>query len=289
MYRFIDTVSIDVMSIARYHFDREPREERSVDGSEAREVRLKRCDSASRGLRRFARESILRRLTLIATIWPVRYSSGDARHQTSKEPGERQLRPFRRSRVYLHVHHRGFYGGWVPARPAFGDAALVVAGGAPRRVWGGALLSVRNPQQGGTRVSAHWRLAVGGAAATAVMSLGAAAVVGYYFGAVYAGAFLYGAGVGLVSFTSIAITAWLLGGKLSGEKVLLGVAVYFGRLMLVAVAVGAPIFLASWPAPALIGGFAGVYVVENVLLLIGAAKGRGAYGRGAGGGDRNGG
>src|SRR5918995_1945672 len=111
MYRFIDTVSIDVMSIARYHFDREPREERSVDGSEAREVRLKRRDSASRGLRRFARKSILRRLTLIATIWPVRYSSGDARHQISKEPGERQLRPFRRSRVYLHVHHRGFYGG----------------------------------------------------------------------------------------------------------------------------------------------------------------------------------
>ena len=41
MYRFIDTVSIDVMSVARYHFDREPREERSVDGSEAREVRRK--------------------------------------------------------------------------------------------------------------------------------------------------------------------------------------------------------------------------------------------------------
>jgi hypothetical protein len=138
-------------------------------------------------------------------------------------------------------------------------------------------------------MNAHWRLALGGAAATAVMSLGAAAVVGYYFGAVYAGAFLYGAGVGLVSFTSIAITAWLLGGKLSGERVLLGVAIYFGRLMLVVVAIGAPIFLASWPALALIGGFAGVYVVENVLLLIGAVKVRGTYGRGAGVGDRNGG
>jgi hypothetical protein len=138
-------------------------------------------------------------------------------------------------------------------------------------------------------MSAHWRLALGGAAATAVMSLGAAAVVGYYFGAVDAAAFLYGAGVGLVSFTSIAITAWLLGGKLSGERVLLGVAIYFGRLMLVAVAVGAPIFLASWPPLALIGGFAGVYVIENVLLLIGAAKVRGAYGRGVGVGDRNGG
>ena len=106
-------------------------------------------------------------------------------------------------------------------------------------------------------MSAHWRLALGGAAATAVMSLGAAAIVGYYFGAVYAGAFLYGAGVGLVSFTSIAITAWLLGGRMSGERVLLGVAVYFGRLVFAVVAVGAPIFLASWPALALIGGFAG--------------------------------
>ena len=130
-------------------------------------------------------------------------------------------------------------------------------------------------------MSAHWRLALGGAAATAVMSLGAAAIVGYYFGAVHAGAFLYGAGVGLLSFTSIAVAAWLLGGKLSGGRVLLGVAVYFGRLIVVIVAVGAPIFLASWPALALIGGFAGVYVVENVLLLIGAAKVRGSYGRGA--------
>src|ERR687889_2516346 len=138
MYRFIDTVSIDVMSIARYHFDREPREERSVDGSEAREVRLKRRDTASRGLRRFARKGILRRLTLIATIWPVRYSSGDARHQISKEPGERQLRPFRRSRVYLHVHHRGFYGGGGAFRPPIRGAALVFFCGGALRGWGGA-------------------------------------------------------------------------------------------------------------------------------------------------------
>ena len=56
MYRFIDTVSIDVMSIARYHFGREPREERSVDGNEVREVRLKGREPASGILRRFAGE-----------------------------------------------------------------------------------------------------------------------------------------------------------------------------------------------------------------------------------------
>src|ERR687889_615805 len=129
MYRFIDTVSIDVMSIARFHVCREPREERSVYGSEAREVRLKRREPASGVLRRFAGKDISRRLTLIATIWPVRYSSGDARHQTSKEPGERQLRPFRRSRVYLHVHHRGFYGGGGSAPAAASHFASVVFGG----------------------------------------------------------------------------------------------------------------------------------------------------------------
>jgi hypothetical protein len=67
MYRFIDTVSIDVMSITRYHPGREPREERSVDGSEAREVRLERREPASGVLRRFAGKGIFRRLTLIAT------------------------------------------------------------------------------------------------------------------------------------------------------------------------------------------------------------------------------
>ena len=126
-------------------------------------------------------------------------------------------------------------------------------------------------------MSTHWRLALGGAAATAVMSLGAAAVVGYYFGTVYAGAFLYGAGVGLVSFTSIAITAWLLGGKMLGVTFLSGLPRTSDGSIFAGVAVGVPIYLASWPAVSLIGGFAGVYVVENVLLLIGAER-LGRYG-----------
>jgi hypothetical protein len=40
MYRVIDTVSIDAMSVTGYYLSRRPREERSVDGSEKREVRL---------------------------------------------------------------------------------------------------------------------------------------------------------------------------------------------------------------------------------------------------------
>jgi hypothetical protein len=68
MYRFIDTVSIDIMSITRYHPGREPREERSVDCSEAREVWPERREPGSGGLRRFAGKDIFRSLTLIATV-----------------------------------------------------------------------------------------------------------------------------------------------------------------------------------------------------------------------------
>jgi hypothetical protein len=40
MYRFIDTVSIDVMSITGYHRDRKPREESTVEAGTSRELRL---------------------------------------------------------------------------------------------------------------------------------------------------------------------------------------------------------------------------------------------------------
>ncbi len=130
-------------------------------------------------------------------------------------------------------------------------------------------------------MSTHWRLAIGGAALTVLLSLLAAVVVGIYAGWAEAGALLYGAGVGVASFTSIAVTASLLGGRFTGEKLLLGVAVYFGRLLFVLVAVGVPILLGSWPVLPIICGFAGVYVVENILLLVGAWRARGAVGRGA--------
>ena len=116
---------------------------------------------------------------------------------------------------------------------------------------------------------------------TALLSLLVALVVAIYAGSAEAGALLYGAGIGVVSFTSIALTASLLGGRFTGEKLLLGVAVYFGRLLFALVAMGVPLYLGSWPVLPLIGGFAGVYVVENVLLLVGAWRVRGPVGRGA--------
>ena len=139
-------------------------------------------------------------------------------------------------------------------------------------------------------MTSHWRLAIWVAALAAIFSLLAAAAVGYLYGGPYVAAFLYGAGVGVLSFTSIAITASLLGGRLSGDRILLGLAAYVGRLIFAGVAIGVPLYLETWPAVSMVGGFAGVYVLENVMLLVGAAKVSGAYRRGATGvDDRNGG
>ena len=122
---------------------------------------------------------------------------------------------------------------------------------------------------------------MGGPALRVLLGLVAAVVVRIYVRWAEAGGLLDGAGVGVVSFTSIAVTASLLGGRFTGEKLLLGVAVYFGRLLFVVVAVGVPILLGLWPVLPIICGFAGVYVVENILLLVGAWRARGAVGRGA--------
>ena len=121
-------------------------------------------------------------------------------------------------------------------------------------------------------MSTHWRLAAGGATVTVILSLLGAGAVWGYFGGIHAGAYLYGAGIGVVCFTSIAVTAALLGGRLSGDRIVLGLLVYVGRLVFAAMGLGLPMYLADWPALALLGGFTGVYVVENVVLLMGAPR-----------------
>jgi hypothetical protein len=119
---------------------------------------------------------------------------------------------------------------------------------------------------------------------TLLASLLAAGIVAYSYGGVYGWAFLYGAGVGTLSFTSIAVTAALLGGRFTGERILLGLAVYVGRLFLAAGAIGVPIYFGTLPALAMVCGFAGVYVVENVVLLLAAPRSVGSAARGSGGG-----
>src|ERR687898_1714909 len=158
MYRFIDTVSIDVMSITRYHPGRGPREERSVDASEAREVWLEQCEPASGGLRRFAGKDIFRRLTLIATVWPVRYSSGDARHQISTERRERQLRTFRRSWNYAPLDLRSPHCGRFLFGQAGRHASFVFTYRACVRVCRGDVLRAQGAPEIGRLMGDHWRL-----------------------------------------------------------------------------------------------------------------------------------
>lgn len=121
-------------------------------------------------------------------------------------------------------------------------------------------------------MSTHWRLAAGGAVSAVSVFLPSTAAVGYAFGGVYAAALLYGAVVGVVCFTSIAVTVALLGGRSVGEKLPLVMGVYLGRLVFMFVGIGVPIALESWPVLAMLCGLVGVYVVENVMILVGAWK-----------------
>ena len=54
-------------------------------------------------------------------------------------------------------------------------------------------------------MSTHLRLALMGAILVFALALPAAAVIGYYSGRAYGVGFLYGSGVGAISFASIAI------------------------------------------------------------------------------------
>ena len=84
--------------------------------------------------------------------------------------------------------------------------------------------------------------------------------------------FLYGVGVGVVGFASIALTVSLLTVRPSGVRILLGVASYGARLVLVVAAVGIAVYVDAWPVLPMLCGLAGVYVVENLLLLKMAPK-----------------
>ncbi len=135
-------------------------------------------------------------------------------------------------------------------------------------------------------MSTHSRLALKGAALASALALPVCGVIWYYSERAQAVSFLYGVGVGVVGFASIALTVSLMTVRPTGLRVLLGFASYAGRLVLVVVAVGVPIYLRAWPVVPMLCGLAGVYVVENVLLLKMAPKsvGAGRSGRTVGGG-----
>ena len=116
-------------------------------------------------------------------------------------------------------------------------------------------------------MSTHSRLALRGAALALLLALPVGAAVWYYFGRAETLSFVYGVGVGILGFASIALTVSRLTVRPSGLRILLGVASYGGRLAFALVAVGVPVYLGSWPVLPMLGGLVGVYVVENVSLL----------------------
>lgn len=117
-------------------------------------------------------------------------------------------------------------------------------------------------------MAAHWKLAVRYATWAAVGAVLAAVAVGFYYGAGYAGALLYGAGIGILSLLSTALSVSWITGRSELFKAL-GAGSFFLRYGFVAGALGIPAFFGFWPAVAMLAGFAGVYLAENLVLLPG--------------------
>ena len=118
-------------------------------------------------------------------------------------------------------------------------------------------------------MSDHWRLAVRYAAWVSAVAAVVGVVVWFLSGEAHAGAFLYGVGVGTVSFVSTALTVSLLMGRSTAGGMMVGALSFGVRYGFVAAALGVPAYLDLWPVVAMLGGFVGVYMAENVLLLPG--------------------
>jgi hypothetical protein len=121
-------------------------------------------------------------------------------------------------------------------------------------------------------MSDHWRLAVRGAASMVVLAVPVAVAISYLYGVAHAGAFLYGVGTGILSFVSTALTVSLMPGSSTVHGVVMWAASFAVRYGFVALALGVPAYLDLWPVVAMLGGFAGVYLAENAVLLPGVMK-----------------
>ena len=121
-------------------------------------------------------------------------------------------------------------------------------------------------------MSPHWRLAVWYAAWVSVGAALVGVVVWLLYGEAYAGSFLYGVGVGIVSFVSTAFSVSMLTGRSKASDMVICAASFVARYGFVAVALGVPAYLGLWPVVPMLLGCAGVYLAENVVLLPGVLR-----------------
>ena len=121
-------------------------------------------------------------------------------------------------------------------------------------------------------MSDHWRLAFRCAGLIILLAIPAGALLMYLYSGPHAGAFAYGVALGLLSLLSTALTVTLLSRRSMAGGMAIGAASFAGRCGLAAGALGVPAYLEMWPVLPALGGFAGVYLAENVVLLPGALK-----------------
>ena len=118
----------------------------------------------------------------------------------------------------------------------------------------------------------HWRLAFRCAGWIFALMVPVAGLLFYFYGVAHAEAFAYGVGIGLVSLLSTALTVSLLWGPSMSVGMMVGAFSFVARCGLAAGALGIPAYLGLWPVLPMLGGFAGVYLVENILLMPGAIR-----------------
>ncbi|CAA9434369.1 MAG: hypothetical protein AVDCRST_MAG28-1698 [uncultured Rubrobacteraceae bacterium] len=115
-------------------------------------------------------------------------------------------------------------------------------------------------------MSGLWRVAGRNAVWIIVLSVPAGIVLFLVYGEAHAESYGYGVGVGVLSFISMALTVTLLTDRSRFWRVV-GAVSFIMRYGFVAGALGVPAYLGLWPVVAMLGGFAWVYVAENVVLL----------------------
>jgi hypothetical protein len=118
----------------------------------------------------------------------------------------------------------------------------------------------------------HWRLAFRCAGWISILMVPVAALLLYYYGLAHAEAFAYGVGIGLISLVSTALTVSLLWGPSMTVGMMVGAFSFVARCGLAAGALGVPAYLGLWPVLPMLGGFAGVYLAENIVLMPGAIR-----------------